>query len=66
MLFNYLVLTSILLSKNSYEKYILFSKNYPCKFIIDNSGGRASNWNIEEKTKKTTKFLLELIKMKKT
>ncbi len=35
-------------SKHAYEKYKIIAKNFPCEFVIDNSGGKASDWTIED------------------
>lgn len=45
-------------NKNSYEKYILFSENFSCKFIVDNSGGSASAWKIEDQIKPYDKLIV--------
>lgn len=45
-------------NKNSYDKYVIFSDNYPCEFIIDNSGGGASYWKIEDKVKVNDKLFV--------
>ena len=49
-------------NKNSNDAFAFYSENYPCEFIIDNSGGCASEWKIEEKIKVNDKLLIRINK----
>lgn len=49
-------------NNKSHDAYVLFSENYPCEFMIDNSGGCASKWKIEDKVKVNDKLLIGISK----